>query len=297
MLLLLAIHESHGFSRSTSAAPYSSRPRIFFPIQLHASSNNNESENKPKVRFSGLGDSQSATVSNPADFAISWIASDVGSIVLGLAGIILLLVGRLALDADEVTQDAGQVTRSNLLAVFAAGSVLLNGLSKLDVESAMSQAVTLVGETLPAPVFFTSTPNDSEWRWVRESLQSATPTETAVVLEKEGDGSSWEVAAAVGIVPSTQGGTLPQETPIVDRCLRDNQSAEAYLPTLQALPGRTEFTYLPTNTQAVLVLPVVTEPNRKVALVLGSDQAKSYTPRDIAWCQVVAGRLSEVYNI
>ena len=31
---------------------------------------------------------------------------------------------------------------------------------------------------------------------------------------------------------------------------------ESYLPTLQALPGKVEFTYLPSNAQEALLLPV-----------------------------------------
>jgi hypothetical protein len=88
-------------------------------------------------------------------------------------------------------------------------------------------------------------------------------------------------------------------TPILNRFLKDGQgNKETYLPTLQALPGRSEITYLPTNTQEVLMLPidVVNGKYEKAALVLGSDTAKTFSPKDIAWCQVLASRLRNSFD-
>ena len=116
--------------------------------------------------------------------------------------------------------------------------------------------------------------------------------------------------------------TIPSRvasTPILDRMLRDDGARssikggtvagvdalgttrkgpkESYLPTLQAIPGKIEFTYLPPNSQEVLVLPVPKRDmgvgegmadKRYYALVLGGDTAKNFTPRDVAWCREVA---------
>jgi hypothetical protein len=259
------------------------------PILLSASPSDNDTTKTTKARVRFLGvvrDSQSATVSNPADFVLSWIASDVGSIVLGLLGIVLLLVGRTLLDNDSSVEDSGQATRSNLLAVFAALSVLLNGLSKLDVESTMAQAVVLVGTTLPATMVLEE--YDPAWPWALESLLLATPAETAVLLQKEAN-DKWNVVALAGTVPPERPSRLDHATPILDRTCLAQKGEESYLPTLQNSPGRTEFTYLPSNTQAALLLPL----GQETVLVLGSDQARSFTPRDIAWCQVVVARLAE----
>jgi hypothetical protein len=38
-----------------------------------------------------------------------------------------------------------------------------------------------------------------------------------------------------------------------------------------------------------LLLPL----GQETVLVLGSDKARNFTPRDIAWCQVVVARLAE----
>jgi len=243
-----------------------------------------------KVRFSGIpvdaSDNMDATT-NPIDYALSWITSDVGSIALGILGLLLLLVGRLILiDNSSDIESLGQETRVNLLAVLATGAVLVNGVSKLDVESALAETVTLQGIELSEPMILVddeSMKHDDQIQWTLESLLSATPAKTAVLLNT----STRKIVAMAGIVPSADP-PLNNNTPILDRCSKKTMS-ETYLPTLQALPGRTEFTYLPVNTQAVLLLPAVV--GNDVVLVLGSNQARSFTPRNIAWCQTVATRL------
>ena len=108
-------------------------------------------------------------------------------------------------------------------------------------------------------------------------------------------------------------------TPILDRMLRDDGvkggtvggtgattgkgPGESYLPTLQALPGRVEFSYLPSNAQEVLLLPVSRPDGDKAgddgdgryyAIALGGDAAKSFAPKDIAWCKEIASWIGEL---
>ena len=141
-----------------------------------------------------------------------------------------------------------------------------------------------------------------------------------------------------GVVPSdpSMRASIPADrrTPILDRMARadDNGSASyrggtvgggadvaaaggvggpsgpkaSYLPTLQALPGRVEFTYLPPNAQEALLLPAGKSAAAAVdggrngecsatyyAVVLGGDTAKSFAPRDVAWCRRIASWIGE----
>ena len=258
------------------------------------------------VRFT----SPTTTVSSNAnliDKALSWITSDIGSIVLGGIGLILLLVGRLVLDSSinqvdfEVT---GAQTRANLLAVFAVGAVLLNGLSQLDVQSVLAEKVDLVGSVIVNPIVRSTNAifvEKESVSWVLSSIISATPANTAILLIYSEE-KKWKVLAHVGVVPPNvllDDPKLPDETPIMNRLLRlptsNSERRESYLPTLQALPGRTEFTnhLLPPNTQAALLLPItLSGPTAfSAALLLGSNQARSFTPRDIAWCLTAVTRL------
>ena len=96
--------------------------------------------------------------------------------------------------------------------------------------------------------------------------------------------------------------SLPKglRTPILDRFLKDGGvQKESYLPTLQALPGKVEFTYLPPNAQEALILPIEVQTSdrdssKNVALVLGSDTAKNFSPKDVAWCQVLSSRIGDI---
>merc|ERR1712216_522244 len=76
----------------------------------------------------------------------------------------------------------------------------------------------------------------------------------------------WRPMASAGIIPtdSSMMQTLSNiPTPILDRFLptaRGGASTkESYLPTLQALPGKTELKYLPPNAQEALILPIRAE--------------------------------------
>jgi hypothetical protein len=177
-----------------------------------------------------------------------------------------------------------------LLAVFACGAVLLNGVSKLDVTSALADSVILEGTDLSQPEYSSTDYPPADLPWALESLLTATPAKTAVVLRYEG--SAWKIVVSAGTVPSEKEmrlGPVQATNPILDRFLKsDSTGKETYLPTLQAIPGRVEFTYLPPNTQGALLLPV----SPKEVLVLGSNTAKSFSPRDVAWSQLIATRIA-----
>ena len=266
-----------------------------------------------KVRFSGFeldkqsASSTSATTSNPLDGALSLFTSDVASIGLGLIGLCLLLIERLSLpdvatmgvDQVRYAETLGEETRSNLIAVFACGSVLLNGISKLDVTSALAESVELEGTTLSAPLVFDDSleKHQRTLEWCMESFLQATPAKTVVLLQRK---DKWQIVSMAGVVPTEATDKRPDlfpTTPILDRFLKDGSSGETYLPTLQALPGKAEFNYIPENTEGVLILSVPqgsTASTTTTTILLGANRAKSFTPRDVAWCQTLASRLGSV---
>ena len=271
-------------------------------------SDDDDTTKSPKIQFTSLSTSI-PTNGSPVDVALSWLTSDIGSIVLGGFGLLLLLIGRLIIDTntDDTSPDAmAEQTRVNLLAVFAVGAVLLNGLSQLDVQSALAEKVELLGTTMPQPVLVKNTKYGNNIReqisWVLSSILAATPAKTVILLVRSKDESKerWKPIAYIGVLPPNMLMDDPQlskDTPIMDRMLRvattDSERRESYLPTLQALPGRIEFTnyLLPSNTQAALLLPIRFASSCTATLLLGSNQARSFTPRDIAWSQSAATRL------
>jgi Cofactor assembly of complex C subunit B, CCB2/CCB4 len=235
------------------------------------------------ARFVGLDGGTTSGL----DYVLSLVSSDIGSTILGLVGLFVCVANRLVNTDSLSTETMGQETRADLLAVFSSGAVLLNGISKLDVTSALAESVVLDGETLSEPIYNSKVNRQQDMTWALESVLAATPAMTAVLLVAEEKG--WSVESLAGVVPrdSSLRDAAPRETPILNR-FRKDISKETYLPTLQALPGRVEFTYLPPNTQGALLLPVK---SGLMVLVLGMNTTKSFSPRDVAWCQVLASRI------
>ncbi len=300
------------------------------------------------------GSNSSRLLSNtlsPMDQFLLILTSDRTSLLLGSMGILFLLLNRLlTFSDDDITYQASR-SRIDLLGVFAAGSVLLNGITKLDVESVKAEKVVLEGRNTGEVIWDIGAdeqqrqqlPQDWEEdafqsivQWALLSCLKCTSAKTAVLLAKHaspqqggGNHTPWMTLARVGTLPFDS--QIPIiKTPILDRMFsgednnvkggtvvgadvavagknRKGSPRESYLPTLQALPGKVEFTYLPSNAQEALILPVSYSDNSEksrsrmsmagewnYAVVLGGDVSKSFAPRDIAWCKEIASWIGEL---
>mmetsp|Transcript_37941 Transcript_37941/g.119009 ORF Transcript_37941/g.119009 Transcript_37941/m.119009 type:complete len:88 (-) Transcript_37941:122-385(-) len=73
----------------------------------------------------------------------------------------------------------------------------------------------------------------------------------------------------------------------------DKRGGEVFLPDLQILPGKLEFTYLPVNCQTVFILPlgVTAVGGARGAMIFGGDQKRSFSPRDLAFLRSIGVRL------
>lgn len=294
------------------------------------------------------------------------LTSNRTSLLLGSLGIIILLLNRLLTFPDDNAIYETSRSRIDLLGVFASGSVLLNGITKLDITSVRAERVLLEGTNVDQVLWSTfdgsnkvmmnddgvqqqqqqqqqldkrmaDTLFQSTVEWALQSYLRCSPSKSAVLLATSSSSSDkcWIPVAKVGILPLESQPMVTNRTPILDRMLRADDGnimggtvggtelggggggmkgpKESYLPTLQALPGKVEFTYLPSNAQEVLILPVVSKPERsrtgqsnnrlkkmddnfdwKYAIVLGGDTAKSFAPRDIAWCKEIASWIGEL---
>jgi hypothetical protein len=325
---------------------FNSNSNSNFPLYAE----NNTNENKASVSLSSsITTPTSQQLNTPTailDYILSIFTSDIGSIIIGSIGLLLALYNRLSsIDFDSTSivsstyaESINIQSRNDLLAVFASGAVLLNGISKLDITSVLAESVLLNGKQLDQPIFVNcgnkvdengasdndaNTSKEIDLKWAMNAILSSTPAKTAVLLTTDPTTtttnntntntndqslSKWMPILLAGIIPSTSSTSstieeqfiIPknQATPILDRFLKQTNAKESYLPTLQALPGKVEFTYLPDNAQEALLLPIKIKSegqgqNKMLALVVGSDTAKSFTPRDVAWCQVLATRIGD----
>jgi len=335
---------SSSSSSSSLLSPRSERRRS--RLFGNSDKDNEDDDGSWTVSLSGIPSKTDRTIESSSplatsltDYVLSVLTSDLGSIIIGLAGLSLTLVNRLSSidfstsnigvsDADAM----GMQSRSDLLAVFASGAVLLNGISKLDVTSVKADEVVLDGTRLAVPLALwdgtvidcgDDANNGGGLRWAVDSVVDATPADSVTILLHGGGGagtvSSWVPVVVGGIVPSSSsartrkvlGERMTVATPILDRFLTSTTTKESYLPTLQALPGKVEFTYLPSNAQEALLIPIPLEDateqriqrgdgdsdggggGEKAVLVLGGATAKSFSPKDVAWCQVLASRIGK----
>ena len=305
-LFLLLVDTSYGFtsvstnSRSTSKVinlnehteNHISSIRYMGRRNIRLNQQKGEQEQaKWKAEFQGLSISKE---SNAIDIVVSFLTSDSFSTIIGFIGLIICLVNRLSTDFGSTEMLSGLQSRTDILAVVASGSVLLNGLTQLDVTSVLAEEVILEGQSYETSVspealdIKADIKVEERIRWSIDSLLSCTPANSAVLMSVNTNNANeeWISLARGGVLPDDRYEVVGERTPILDRFRKEDRS-ESYLPTLQALPGKAEFQYLPRNTQAVLILPVG-EKESSSALVLGADTAKSFTPRDVAWCLSVA---------
>ena len=292
------------------------------------------STSKANVSFDNKRSSDSTSPSNLStiDQLLLTLTSDRTSLLLGSGGILIILLLRLISFPEDATYEASR-SRIDLLGVFAAGSVLLNGITKLDVESVQAERVMLEGINQDKVIWNENQNSSLQGRnekfqstveWALSSFLKCTPAQSTVLLATQ-QNSEWVPLATVGILPQEEqlrsSISSDLKTPILDRMLREDGSIkggtvggtqvvgstrrkganESYLPTLQALPGRVEFTYLPSNAQEALLLPVTRPDDMSnknndgwyYAVVLGGDKAKSFAPRDIAWCKEIASLIGD----
>jgi len=312
---------------------------------------NAEAKSKANVSFKSKRniskrDGKSPPNLSAVDQLLLALTSDRTSLLLGSIGILILMLNRL-LSFPELPLYEASRSRIDLLGVFAAGSVLLNGLTKLDVESVQADRVVLEGVYNEGTVSWNmecelyrdlNTNKDETFKWIVEwalsSFLRCSPARTVVLLatNKNDNQQRWRPLATAGVLPLDPQlrRLIPSDkhTPILDRMLCEDSSnikggtvggtevagatkrrglKESYLPTLQALPGKVEFTYLPSNAQEALLLPVPSSGDNEgksngkngeaahYAVVLGGDTAKSFAPRDVAWCKEIASWIGEVY--
>ena len=64
---------------------------------------------------------------------------------------------------------------------------------------------------------------------------------------------------------------------------------EVYLPDLQILPGKVEFTYLPINAQSVLILPLnINNADDSNSIIIATNRAKVLKLNDLARIRVLS---------
>lgn len=232
-------------------------------------------------------------------------------VALGVGvGLLLLLVCNRLL-TETLLNSQG---RADLLAAAAAVLVTLKGLADLEIAPREADPVQLDGTptawlepSLPRPAA-------AELDWAADALLSTTPAD-AIALVWDGRTlllrGTLPVARRDGSMDAAAGSAVV-EGPLLSQCLaRGPGGTPEYLPALQLLPGRVEFSYLPEATQALLLVPLGDakisairdrSPSRAAggaargALLLAAGAQRAFKEDDVAWARALGARLGAVLD-
>lgn len=257
LFLMLLLQTSFGWMRQPAAMP---RPRVDC-VALSAATSSDPPLN---IKSSGL------------------------SIGAGVAGIFILLANRLTQDMEKVTDVH---SRADIISVVACSALLLNVLSEQDIVARDREPVALMGFALKVPLLdeqsLPSIAQREGTRWFIQSVLDATPATSVHVLIA---GSVVGRGGVLGQGDSRGPGLDLPSMSILRKAL--TQGEEVYLPDLQILPGKVEFTYLPINAQSVLILPL----EAGSAVVVATNQAKALKVGDLGRIRALTAIFRKLMN-
>jgi hypothetical protein len=189
----------------------------------------------------------------------------------GAVGGILLLINRLSTIALTPSQ-----SRSDVVGVILAGTLLLIWLIWQQIQPRSPEAVTLIGQE---GLEFAPDLSDSiktELAWASHLLLTNTVTKSLVAFHQ---GKVLMRRGILGKTAEVKVGT------ILERVLKTQKPI--YLVNLTLYPGRIEFDYLPENTQGLICQPM----GKEGVLILGANIPRSYTKQDEIWIEGIADKL------
>jgi hypothetical protein len=204
----------------------------------------------------------------------TFLESPILSIGAGVGGIVLLLINRLGLGFDIISDVQ---SRADIIAVIGCSALLLNVLSEQDITARNRDPVPLVGFALKSPLIAEDLNPKLKVavEWCVNTILQTTPVTSVHVISPAS--TVWGRGGVVGQGDDRTTSSLKgiDKMPILQKTLK--LSEEVYLPDLQILPGKVEFSYLPINVQSVLLLPL---PNGG-AVAMGTNQAKVLKVKDL----------------
>jgi len=201
----------------------------------------------------------------------------------GLAGLGLIVLNRIFVAGELAYGDQSQ---ADLLAVAATVGLVLDGLSMADIEAREAEVVELKGvkgrgvsKELAGDALAGAT-------WASETILESCAPVKAVFLWHEGS-----TILRLGVLGKAN--AVDADAVTFREALAKAGGAATYVPDLQAVPARVDFSYLPRNTQSALIQPFA---DGAGAVVVGCDRKRALVPRDVAWIKGAAARLGDRLN-
>lgn len=205
-------------------------------------------------------------------------------IVTGSVLLFALVANRLVTDDLLNSQ-----SRADLIATIAPVLLTLDALNNLDITPREAEAVELAGTSILWTEPSVEGAARRELDWAADTLMECLGCASVAVWRSTGATIAARGlltrAAAAAPASAVQPGLLLQ------KCAGSTSGAPEYLPALQLLPGRVEFSYFPDDTQALLMVPLGSQ---KGAIVLGANKKRAFASADVQWARAIAARLGTV---
>ena len=197
------------------------------------------------------------------------------TLLVGILGAITLFVNRWFTPELLPSQ-----TRSDAVGIILSALAILLGLLWQKVQPTPPTAVQLLAEDgfflaegLPPPV-------STELAWASHALLTNTVTQVVCIYYQ-----GRTLLQRGKLPPHWRKGEMTLGA-IALRCLQTQKPI--YLVNLSLYPGKIEFTYLPSNTQGLILQPIA---NRGL-LIVGANIPRSYTKQDEQWIEAIADKLA-----
>ena len=202
-------------------------------------------------------------------------------IVTGSALLLALVANRLG--TDELLNSQ---SRADLIATIGPVLLTLDALNNLDITPREAEEVQLTGAAVDWTDPSIGGETQRELQWAADTLGERLGSSSLAVWL-----SSGPTIAARGLL-SRSAAAAPASTvrpgPLLEKCAQSTTGAPEYLPALQLLPGRVEFSYFPEETQALLMVPLGGQIG---AIVLGANRKRAFGSDDVMWARAIATRL------
>lgn len=196
-----------------------------------------------------------------------------------------VLLNRAFFGIVLVTDAASSQSRADILGIALAVTNILAGLVWLSIKPKILSSEILYGveckQLSPQLSNFTA----SELLWVWNSLLEATCCKSLVVVYGN------KCLLQIGVAAESRGDVVPV---LVQKLSQGSLYKNAmkvgkqnYLANLSLYPGRVELSFLPSNTQSVILQPI----GDMGIVIIGGDTVRGFTNLDQTWISSLADKL------
>mmetsp|Transcript_48588 Transcript_48588/g.105329 ORF Transcript_48588/g.105329 Transcript_48588/m.105329 type:complete len:315 (-) Transcript_48588:68-1012(-) len=208
------------------------------------------------------------------------------SIAAGLALLLALVVNRLF--TEELLNSQ---SRADLIATIAPVVILLDALTSLDITPREAEPVSMTGVQTVWQDEEVGGILSTELQWAADALIENSPcTSLAVYWQNRTVLLRGIFAPAMAKYPKANLREAVRPGPLLNKCAASKSGAPEYLPALQLLPGRIEFSYFPEDAQGVLIIPLGAQQG---AVILATDRVRAFKEDDIAWARLLSLRMGQ----